>query len=376
MKLPEFRAKEIFKQFDIPIPRSSLARSPSDASRIARELGKPVVIKAQVLSGSRGKTGGILFAQDPEEAKNQTRKLLNSKICGIKVKSVLVEERLQICKELYLGVTIDKLQRKPVVIASSRGGVDIEEVTERSPDRIYMLHVDPVYGLQEYQARYIIGKIGLKTKQYLRAIKILINLYQIFKTFDAELTEINPLVVTEKNGVIAADARLNVDDASLFRHPKLKTILNLSELSSLELKARQGGFSYVELDGNIGIVGNGAGLVMATLDLIEFYGGFSANFCDVGGGANANTLEKAANLVLSNPKIKVLLINILAGITRCDEIALGLIKVKKVVQVPIVVRLVGTNEEEGKRICEDAGINVLNDMDAAVKMVVKLSKGG
>ena len=338
-------------------------------------MSKPVVLKAQVLSGSRGKAGGILFAEDPEEAKKKTRKLLSSKIRGVKVRAVLVEERLQISNELYLGVTIDRSHRAPAVIASSWGGVEIEEFAERFPDKIHTIHVNPIHGLQEYQAKYLIGKIGLKNKQYSKVVGILTNLYKIFKKFDAELTEINPLAIAENNSIVATDARLNIDDASLFRHPEFKTRMDLLELSPLELKARQAGFSYIELDGNIGTIGNGAGLVMATLDVIELFGGFPANFCDIGGGANADIVEKAADLVLSNPKIKVLLINILGGITRCDEIASGLLKVKKKgPKVPMVVRLVGTNEEEGRRICEDAGLKVLDDMDAVVKTAVRLSK--
>jgi succinyl-CoA synthetase beta subunit len=374
LKLPEVRAKEIFRQVGIPIPKGQIATTPSEAKDVARELGKPVALKAQVLSGSRGKAGGILFAEDFGEAEKKARKLLGSEIGGVKVTAILVEERLRISKELYLGVAIDRSLRAPAVITSPVGGSDIEETAERFPNKIHKVTVNPIHGLQDYHARYLIRKIGLPDEQYSNVVGVLTRLYHVFSTFDAELTEINPLAISDNGAVVAVDARLNVDDASLFRHPEFKTRADFWELRPLERKARQAGVSYVELDGNIGIIGNGAGLVMATLDVVNLFGGIPANFCDVGGGANAEIVGKAIELVLSNPKINVLLINILGGITRCDEIASGLVEAKrKGATVPAVVRLVGTNEEEGRRICEAAGFTVLDEMDAAVKMAVRLS---
>lgn len=376
MKLFEFEAKRILKQLGIPIPQGNIASNPEDVKRIASEIGKPVAIKSQVLVGGRGKAGGIVFANNLKEAELVSKKLLGSKIRGTEVKQVLVEEKIEIEKEFYLGVTIDRSIKTPVVIASSEGGVDIEETSKKFADKIHRRHVDPVKGFQDYQARSLIKKIGLDGKKLLTVAGIFTKVYSVFKNYDAELTEINPLAMTKDGSFIAVDARLNIDNSSLFRHSEFIE-RSLLELSPLELEANKTGLAYVELEGNIGIIGNGAGLVMATLDTVKLFGGTPANFCDIGGGAQADTVVKAINLVLMKPSVTSLFINILGGITRCDEIAKGLAEVKQKgdVKVPIVVRMIGTNEEEGRRICERAGIHVLDSMDSAAEIAVKLARG-
>lgn len=377
MRLFEYEAKEAFRQVGLPLPSSGVATTAEEAAAIAKDLGCPVVIKVQVLAGGRGKAGGIKFADTPEEAKTIAAKLLKMTIHEYPVHRVLVEQRLDIQQEIYLGITIDRGRRRPVVICSAMGGVDIEQVAEEHPDKITRFWIDPILGLRDFEARNIAKNAGFEGKAMVKVAGMLLRLWQVFIRNDAELTEINPLIVTSEGEYIAADARLNVDDNSLFRHIKLadRVSSGVSEQTELEQRAQKQGMTYVELAGNIGIIGNGAGLVMATMDAVKYYGGAPANFLDVGGGATADRMSQALDIVLSHPDVKAVFVNILGGITRCDEIARGLVESQKNLpqQVPIVIRMIGTREKEGAAILEAAEIPFLDSMDTAAKRVVKLA---
>ncbi len=377
MKLFEHEAKEIFSKYEIPIPNGGLANSPTQARETAARVKAPVAVKGQVLVAGRERAGGILFANSPGEAERSSRKLLGAEIRGLRVQNVLVEEKLPTCKELYLGITLDRSSRSYVAIASSEGGVEIEETAATAPEKIVNVFVDPLHGFHSYQARQIAKKLGYKGNQMLELATIFLKLYRVAMEYDAELCEINPLIETTYGKFVAADARLIIDDNALYRHPdfhKRRIEKGRAELSPQELEARKSGLTYVKLDGNIGVIGNGAGLVMATLDAINLYGGNPANFLDVGGGASQDKMATALNLVFSDPRVEVVFINILGGITRCDEIAMGILKVKSRLGLvkPVVIRLVGTNEEEGTRILEEAGIQVLGSMEEAAEKAVEI----
>ena len=380
MKLYEYEAKKIFSKYGMPTPKGELVTSPKQAQNIATELGVPVVIKAQVLVSGRGKAGGILFASSPLEAEILTRKLLDAKIKGTRVQSVLVEEKVTIQNELYFGITTDRSNKSYVAISSSEGGIDIEEVAVTMPEKIVRVPINPLYGFRPYHARRIARKLGYAGNQLQGLTQIFTQLYKVAMDYDAELTEINPLVETIDGEFVVADARLLIDDNALYRHPEYKERggQERTELSSQEIEAQKSGLTYVKLGGNIGVIGNGAGLVMATLDVVQLYGGSPANFLDVGGGASADKMALALDLVLSDPKVKVVFINILGGITRCDEVAKGILEAKKRVGFvkPMVIRLVGTNEEEGRRILTEAGIHVLDSMEAAAIKAVEIVKSG
>ncbi len=377
LRLFEYEAKEAFRQAGLPLPSSGLAASAEEAAKITKTLGQPVVIKVQVLAGGRGKAGGIKFAETPEEAKIVAAELLQMTIHDYPVHRVLVEQRLNIEQEIYLGITIDRLRRQPVIICSSMGGVDIEQVAEEHPEKITRYWIDPILGLRDFEARNLAKNAGFEGKAMVKVASLLLKLWQVFIINDAELTEINPLIVTKEGEYIAADARLNVDDNSIFRHKSLaeRVSSGISEQTDLEQRAQKQGMTYVELEGNIGIIGNGAGLVMATMDAVKYYGGAPANFLDVGGGATAERMSQALDIVLAHPDVKAVFINILGGITRCDEIARGIVESQGKLprQVPIVIRMIGTREKEGAKILEAAKIPFLNSMDTAAKQVVKLA---
>ena len=377
MKLFEYEAKNILTKYGIPIPNGGLATTPEQAEEIALKIKAPYAVKAQLLVAGRGKAGGILFAETPQEVKEKAEKLLGSKIKGITVKSVWIEEKLAIKRELYFGVTVDRFQKAYVAIASSAGGMEIEEIAEKMPEKLVKFTVDPIEGFRSYHANYMAKKLGYEGKQMLQLASIFTRLYKAAMDYDAELMEMNPLVETVDGQFVAADARLIIDDNALYRHPDYTARLaEEGEFSPEEIEARQKGLAYVKLDGDIGIIGNGAGLVMATLDAVQLYGGKPANFLDVGGGAPADRIAAALNIVLSNPNVKVVFINILGGITRCDEVAKGIIDARKRVGVtkPMVIRLVGTNEQEGKRILTEAGIHVLDSMEEAARKAVEIAK--
>jgi len=382
MKLYEHEAKTIFQKYEIPTPRGEVATSPALAKDVTARLGVPVAIKGQVLVSGRGKAGGILFANSPQEAETVARKLLGAEIKGVKVKEVLVEEKIVAKKkELYFGITTDRAKCSYVAIASSEGGMDIEEVAATTPEKIVKVFIDPTYGFRSYHAYQIAGKLGYVGSQMRDLATVFLKLYKIAMDYDAELIEINPLIETVEGKFVAADSRVLIDDNALYRHQEYQKRITAgeeTELSAQEIAAQKAGLAYVKLDGNIGIIGNGAGLVMATLDAVQFYGGKPSNFLDVGGGASADMMASALNVVLSDPKVEVVFINILGGITRCDEVAKGIIEAKKRVGFtkPIVIRLVGTNEEEGRRILSEAGIHFLDSMEEAAMKSVEIAKTG
>jgi succinyl-CoA synthetase beta subunit len=381
LKLFEYEAKTIFSKYKIPTPRGELATSPERALEIATKINAPVAVKAQVLAAGRGKAGGILFSTSPREAELAAKKLLSTEIRGFKVRSVLVEEKVPIERELYFGITVDRSNRCYVAIASSEGGIEIEEVAAAAPEKIVKVFIDPLQGFHLHHARRIAKGLSYSGSQMQNLATILLKLYNVAMDYDAELAETNPLVETPEGKFVAADVRLIIDGNALYRHPEFRERLMEeaeAELPPLELEARKSGLAYVKLEGNVGVIGNGAGLVMATLDVIQLYGGSPANFLDVGGGASADVMATALNLVFSDPGVEVVFVNILGGITRCDEVAKGILEAKGRVGFlkPVVVRLVGTNEEEGRHILTEAGIHVLDSMEEAAKRAVEIAKTG
>jgi len=379
MKLFEYEAKTMLAKYGIPTPQGGLATSTIQASEVAAKLKPPFAVKAQVLVAGRGKAGGILFANNVEEVAKAASKLLNMQIKGIPVRSIWVEEKIQIKRELYFGITTDRSEQSYVAVASAVGGMEIEEIAKKTPDKVIKVPVNPELGLRPFQTREIARKIGYAGNQISELARILEKLYKVGMDNDAELIEMNPLVETNDGKFMAADARIIIDDNALFRHQELKKRLleGESELTPQELEAMKNDLAYVKLDGDVGVIGNGAGLVMATLDTIQYYGGKPANFLDVGGGAPSEKIALSLKIVLSDPKVKALFINILGGITRCDEVAKGILEAKEKVGVtkPMVIRLVGTNEEEGKKILTEAGIHVLESMDEAAQRIVEITNG-
>lgn len=380
MKLFEYEAKTILAKYGITVPQGRLATTAKHAGEVASGLKMPVAVKAQVLVAGRGKAGGILFANSVEETEKIAEKMLSMQIKGIAVKSVWIEEKISVKKELYFGITTDRLNQEYVTIASGVGGMDIEEIASKTPEKVIRTQIDPYLGLPPFQTRQIAKKMGYAGSQISELGKVFEKLYAVSVDFDAELIEMNPLVETSDGKFVAADARIIIDDNALFRHPeyKKKLLEGESDLGPQELEAMKNDLAYVKLDGNIGVIGNGAGLVMATLDTIQYYGGKPADFLDIGGGAPPERTALALKIVLSDPKVKVLFINILGGITRCDEVANGILEAKQRVGVtkPMVIRLVGTNEAEGKKILTEAGIDVLESMEEAAKRAVQIAEKG
>jgi len=372
LKLQEFQSKRIFGQFGVPVPQGDVAVTPAEARAIAGRLGGPVVIKSQVLVGGRGKAGGIKVARTPEEVEQIAGRILGMDIKGLKVKKVLVDPAADIRKELYLGMVLDRASRRVVVMASSEGGVDIEEVAARTPEKILTVAVDPFLGLREYLARDLALSIGLPREQMGKFAQICKALYECYMGCDASLAEINPLAILGDGTLMALDGKMLLDDSALFRHPDLAAMRDEDEETPEERDARSNGLSYVKLDGQIGCMVNGAGLAMATMDIIKFYGGSPANFLDVGGGAKSDKVAAALRIILSDPNVKAVLLNIFGGITRCDEVARGILQALKEVptKVPMVVRLVGTNYEEGRAILAEAKMATAETLaEAAQKSV-------
>ncbi|MEP7357029.1 MAG: ADP-forming succinate--CoA ligase subunit beta [Anaerolineales bacterium] len=372
MKLHEYQSKLLFAANGIPIPRGKVAVTAREGRDIADELGGRVVIKSQVLVGGRGKAGGIKLAKTPQEAEDLTRQILGMTIKGLPVRKVLVDEAADIKTEIYLGITNDRATRRPVIIASAAGGVEIEEVARTDPDKIIREYIDPLLGLRDYQVRNVALAIELPRDHWRAFETIARGLYDTYIRTDATLAEINPLVITGDKRLVALDGKIVLDDNALYRHPDLAEMRDLDEESSQETEARKHGLSYVKLDGEIGCMVNGAGLAMGTMDIVKLYGGSPANFLDIGGGAQADKVAAALRIILSDTKVKAILINIFGGITRCDEVARGIITALHELQtdVPMVVRLVGTNEEEGRRLLADANlITATSLVDAAQKSV-------
>ncbi|MCY3902909.1 MAG: ADP-forming succinate--CoA ligase subunit beta [Caldilineaceae bacterium] len=377
MKLHEYQSKRIFADYGVPIPDGDIATTPAEARAIAERIGKPVVIKSQVLVGGRGKAGGIKLAQTPDEAQGVAAGILGMEIKGLTVQKVLVDEAADIRAEIYLGAVLDRSARKVAIMASSEGGVEIEEVAAQSPEKIVTVHVHPLLGMQGFQARQLAFGIGLPREHIPAFTRIAQNLYQAFVESDASLAEINPLIVNGDNQLEAVDGKILLDDSALPRQKELASMRDPDEDSPTETEAREAGLSYIDLDGEIGCMVNGAGLAMATMDIIKLYGGNPANFLDIGGGAGADKVLAALRIILRDTRVKAVLINIFGGITRCDEVANGIVEAINSlnVKVPIVVRMVGVNEEEGRQILADSKLPSANRLSEAVQMAVAAAKG-
>jgi len=377
MKLHEYQSKTIVAKYGIPIPKGRVAATADEAKQIAEELGGRVVIKSQVLVGGRGKAGGVKVAKDADEAGELAQQILAMTIKGLPVRKVLVDEAAAIADEIYFSITNDRAAKKPVMIASAAGGVDIEEVAATTPEKIIKVHIDPLLGLRDYQARDIAASIDLPRELWRDFSKIASGLWQAYKETDAELAEINPLVITKENKLVAVDGKMLVDDNSLFRHSDLAEMRDIDEEAPAETEARRHGLSFIKLDGNIGCMVNGAGLAMTSMDIVKLFGGDPANFLDIGGGAGADKVAAAMRIILSDPAVKAVLFNIFGGITRCDEVARGILVAMDEVKpkVPMVVRLVGTNAEEGRKLLENANMITAETLADAAKKAVAAAKG-
>lgn len=375
MKLFEYEAKNILRNYGITVPRSGVARNPRDAESVARDIAKPVVLKAQILVSGRGKAGGIKTVNNAAEAKDTASKLIGSIIKNSVVGSLLVEEKLDIAEQLYASITVDRQAKTYVVLASTSGGVDIEEIAKTSPEKISRCWVDPTVGLKEKDAIKLVNSLKMNQNDAAKFAFVINTLYKVVVDYDAELIELNPLVKTASGEFVAADARIIIDDNAIFRHPEFKERnLQREEDTPREAEARKQELAYVDLDGDIGIIGNGAGLVMATVDLIQVFGGKPANFLDIGGGAQPEIIKNGVVLVMSKPEVKAVFVNIFGGITRCDLVAQGVVEGLKVSKLkkPVVVRMIGTNEKEGDAILKEAGIGRYADAEEAARAVLKL----
>ena len=385
MKIHEYQGKKILKKYGVPVPEGAVADNPLDAKKIAESLGSTVVVKAQIHAGGRGKGGGVKVVKDPEEAEKAAEKILGMNLVthqtgpeGRQVKKVLIEEGMEIKKELYLGITIDRASSKPVIMASKAGGVEIEEVAKKTPERILKETVDPALGILPYQARKLVFGLNTEPGHVRGMASFIIKLYNAFKGEDCSLAEINPLVITGDNRVLALDAKISFDDNALYRHKDILELRDLGEEEELEVEASKFNLNYIKLDGNIGCMVNGAGLAMSTMDIIKLAGGEPANFLDVGGGANEEMIENAFRILLSDKNVKGVLINIFGGILRCDTLAKGIVQAAKHlnIQIPVVVRMEGTNVKEGKEILKASGLALISESgmkNAAEKIVKEIS---
>ena len=385
MKLHEFQSKEILSEYGIPVPRGKVARTPSQAATAAFDLGGTIVVKAQVHAGGRGNAGGIKVVNTPGAAEEAAASMLGTNLIthqtgpeGVPVQNVLIEEGLEVAEELYLGLVIDGSTKGVVVIASKSGGVNIEEVAENDPEKIIQIPIDPVLGLQGFQGRQIAYALGLSQKQVRIASSILESLYRVFIDVDASLLEINPLVITTDGELVAADAKINIDDDAVYRHKNIQNMADPSPEDPLEVQARESDINYVKLDGNIGCIVNGAGLAMATMDVSSAAKAAPANFLDIGGGADEEKVAKALTLVLSDPNVKAVLVNLFGGILRCDIAARGFVMAierNPELERPMVIRMLGTNSEEGREILASSSLKVtiVETLDEAAEAISKLS---
>jgi len=385
MKIHEYQGKELLRKFGVPVPRGLVARSPEEAYQAAKELGtEVVVVKAQIHAGGRGKGGGVKLAKSADEAREIAQKMLGMKLIthqtgpeGREVRVLLIEEGLPIDKEFYLGIVLDRASGRPVFMASQAGGMDIEEVAAKTPEKILKETVDPAVGFRAFQARKLAFGLGIGSDLIGQAVKFMQSLYNAYEQMDASLMEINPFLLTKDNRLIALDAKVNFDDNAMFRHKEFLDLRDLNEEEPLEIEASKFDLNYIKLDGNIACMVNGAGLAMATMDIIKLAGGEPANFLDVGGGASQERVEAAFRILLADENVKAVLINIFGGIVRCDMVARGVVEaVKKLgIDVPVVVRLEGTNVEEGQRVIRDSGLNftVAQGMKDAADKVVALA---
>ncbi|MDR1990404.1 MAG: ADP-forming succinate--CoA ligase subunit beta [Acidobacteriaceae bacterium] len=385
MNIHEYQAKAILARHGVPVPRGEIAFNPTEAGEIARRLGgEIVVVKAQIHAGGRGKGGGVKLARSSDEAETIAKAMIGMTLVthqtgpeGRVVSRVLVEEGLKMTRELYLSLVLDRASGKPVLMASADGGMDIEEVAAHTPERIHRVYIEPGVGLEAFQARQLAFAIGLEGGQVNKAVAVMSALYRAFIANDASLVEINPLVVTAEGNLLALDAKMNFDDNALYRHQDIKDLRDLAEENPLEIEASKFSLNYIHLDGNIGCMVNGAGLAMATMDIIKLAGGEPANFLDVGGGANKEQIRNAFKILMSDKNVKAVLINIFGGILRCDVLAQGVIAAvtELGVPVPIVIRMEGTNVEEGKRLLRESGMNftTADSMGEAADKVVHLA---
>jgi succinyl-CoA synthetase beta subunit len=389
MKLHEYQAKTILADYDVPIPKGGVAETPAEIETIAQGLGTRVVVKAQIHAGGRGKGGGVKLADNPAQAAEVGSQILGMTLItpqtgpeGRLVRKVLVEEALDVARELYLGVTVDREKNCAVMIASTAGGVDIEEVAAHTPEKILKVWIDPLLGLRPFHARRLAYALHFEPDQQSQAVALMQGLYRAFLEKDCSLAEINPLIVTRSGALLALDAKMDLDDNGLFRHPKLQELRDIGEENPFEVEASKYRLNYIKLDGNVSCIVNGAGLAMATMDLVKLAGAEPANFLDVGGGANAEMVENAFRILLMDPNVRAVFINIFGGILRCDVFAQGVVQAVKNVQVqlPVVVRMEGTNVEKGRALLQQSGLNFVvadNMRDAAEKVVAALrSQGG
>jgi succinyl-CoA synthetase beta subunit len=378
MKLHEYQSKQIFSNYGIPIPSGRVATNAADAKRIAEELGQPVVIKSQVLVGGRGKAGGIRLAKSPHEAEDLATQILGMEIKGLPVHKILIDEAASIETEIYLGITNDRSARKPVMMASSAGGVEIEQVARDTPEKIVKVHIDPLLGLRDYQSRDLAAGIDLPREHWRMFGQIGRGLWQAYLNSDATLAEINPLVITSHNQLLAVDGKMVLDDNAMFRHPDLAEMRDMDIEPESESEARKYSLSFIKLDGYIGCMVNGAGLAMATMDIIKLNGGEPANFLDIGGGASSEKVAAALRIILSDTKVKAVLFNIFGGITRGDEVARGILAALNEVKtdVPMIIRLVGTNAEKGRQILSQANMITAETLVDAAKKAINAAQGG
>jgi len=378
VNIHEYQAKEILRRLGVPIPAGEIATTPDEAEAIARRIGRMVVVKAQVHAGGRGKAGGVKLAKTPEEAKEKASAILGMQIKGLTVQKVLVTDAADIASEAYAGVILDRASKKPVFMVSPAGGIDIEEVAATTPEKILKLPIDTRYGLMPFQAMRLGFFLYDDLSKARAAAKIMQQLYTAFMQSGASLAEINPLVVTPAGDVVALDAKMSIDDNELDRLPDIAALRDESAEEPSEVEARNANLTFIKLDGNVGCCVNGAGLAMATMDLVKYYGGEPANFLDIGGSSNPEKVVAALRIITSDPNVKAILFNIFGGITRTDDVANGIVTATKQnpLKVPIVIRLTGTNEEIAVKILQENGFSASSDMDEAVKQAVALATGG
>ena len=382
MNIHEYQAKQLFKEYNVETLQGVVATNASEAAEACKTLGGNIwVVKAQVHAGGRGKGGGIILCKTTDEVYEAADKLIGSNLVtpqttsdGVMVRKVYVEEGCDISKELYLGIVLDRERDLPVVMASTEGGVEIEEIAIKEPEKILKVHADPVTGIGNWQARKIAFGLGLEGKQVNSCCKFIISLYELFMKLDCSIVEINPLVVTSEDDIIALDAKINFDSSALFRHANIEELRDLDEEEPLESQATKAGLNYIKLDGEIGCMVNGAGLAMSTMDIIKLHGGEPANFLDVGGGASAEQVAEGFRIILSDPEVKAIFVNIFGGIMRCDFIAEGIITAAKEIEidVPLIVRLAGTNVDLGKKMLSESGLDLItaDDMDSGARKSV------
>ena len=382
MNIHEYQAKDLFRQYDVRTLEGVVASNPEEAARACKNLGGNIwVVKAQVHAGGRGKGGGIVLCRSADEVYEAASNLIGKKLItpqttsdGVEIRKVYVEEGCNISRELYLGIVLDREKELPVMMASTEGGVEIEEVAHKNPEKILKAHVDPITGLGDWQAREIAFGLGLEGNQIKNCIKFMKQLYNLFVNLDCSIVEINPLVVSSDNEIIALDAKINFDSSGLFRHKEIEELRDTNEEEPLETRANEVGLNYIKLDGEIGCMVNGAGLAMATMDIIKLHGGEPANFLDVGGGADSKQVAEGFKVILSDPEVKAIFVNIFGGIMRCDFIAEGIIEAAKEIdmKIPLVVRLAGTNVELGKKMLSESGLDLIaaEDMDDGARKAI------